>query len=194
MLNKFRNYAVAILFATLLIASQSFAALTGVTVSATLTDPASNTWSNAVVTFVFQAGPGGVTPGTNQSTATQVVTTNSSGAFSGVLLGDTSILGGGSRWQFSVVGANGQTFGGLINVTASTTSLSDFDVCVFTVDCWNWQACRYSGRSDVFADDCSVGVGHPVWCSDGVGHYAPSSGAWRELHVCRYRVEHVCLQ
>jgi hypothetical protein len=124
MLNKFRNYAVAALFATMLIAAQSFAALTGVTVSGSLSDPSGNTWSNALVTFTFQAGPGGVTPGTNQSTATEVVTTNASGAFSGVLLGDTSILGGGSRWQFSVVGSNGQTFGGVMNVTAATTSLS----------------------------------------------------------------------
>lgn len=123
MVKRIRNLGVALVLATLLIASQALAQ-TGQTVSGTILDPASNAWANSQYTFSFVAGPGGVTPNTNQSVATVTGVTNGSGAFSGVLLGNTDILGGGSRWRATVLAPNGQSFSILFNVTSSTTSLS----------------------------------------------------------------------
>ena len=123
MLTQTRKIGVALLFATLLIASQAFAQL-GQTVSGTLTDPTGAAYANGTYTFTFVAGPGGTTIGSNQSVATQSGALNGSGAFSGVLLGNTDFLGGGARWRANICAANGQCFSALFNVTSSTSSLS----------------------------------------------------------------------
>ena len=96
----------------------------GQTCSGTITDPTGVPWSNATYSFTFIGGQGEPVLNTNQSTATQTGTLSAVGAFSGVLLGDTGILGGGSRWLCTIVGTNGQSFNALLNVTAPTTSLS----------------------------------------------------------------------
>ena len=124
MVKRMTNLGVALVLATLLIASQAVAAATGILVSGSITDPASNPYALGTYTFTFVAGPGGVNLNTNQSVATQTGALNGSGAFSGVLLGNTDTLGGGSRWQAYICAANGQCFTVLFNVTSTTSSLS----------------------------------------------------------------------
>jgi hypothetical protein len=93
-------------------------------ISGTITDPAGAAYANGTYEFTFIGGPGGVNIGTGESVARVAGALNGSGAFSGVTLGNTDILGGGSRWQVKICAVNGQCFTTLINVTASTSSLS----------------------------------------------------------------------
>ena len=124
MVKRMRNLIGLLAVLSILFVPLAFGAATGVTVSATIQDPTGAAYANGTYTFTFVAGPGGVNLNTNQSVATQTGALNGSGAFSGVLLGNTDILGGGSRWQALICASNGQCFQALINVTSSTSSLS----------------------------------------------------------------------
>lgn len=123
MLTQIRNIGVAAIFATLLMAGQAFGQL-GQTVSGTIVDPVGNPYASGTYSFVFVAGPGGTTIGSNQSVATVTGALNGSGAFSGVLLGNTDSLGGGARWRATICASNGQCFTASFNVTSTTSSLS----------------------------------------------------------------------
>lgn len=100
------------------------ASLSAVSVSGTVTDSVNSVaYANGTFSFTLVPGPATSFP-TSESTTTQTGSLNGSGAFSGVTLGDTSIIGGGARWLAKICTASNQCFAILINVTAATTSLS----------------------------------------------------------------------
>ena len=78
--------------------------------------------------FSFVFVPGGVSPkiGNGQSIAPVSGFLDPLGNFSGINLGDTSLIGGGARWELTVISATQPqvTFSILLNVTAATPDLT----------------------------------------------------------------------
>jgi len=96
------------------------------TVSGRIVDPNGIPYSFAAMSWFFI--PGGVSPiiGSGQSVAPVSGILDATGAFSGVNLGDTSLIGGGARWKLFVTSATMPpiSFSMFLNVTSATPDLS----------------------------------------------------------------------